>query len=196
MKQIMKLLVIVGLVFFVTGCSIKHVVSDDYTQYLVNNEGNYPLPHTDFIAEYILTPNTANHNYEFRAVTTGYANLWVVKFGDILEKTLESKDVQSAFVKLSKAQGANAPGIIIIKYNLADYKFEEFEARVKLQISVLKDKSVIFDKTYFEKGISQGGKMFWAGVFGMKNAVQQSTKNAIDKILAQSIKDMKVEIQI
>jgi hypothetical protein len=48
----------------------------------------------------------------------------------------------------------------------------------------------VFDETYLEKGKSQGSKMFWAGAFGMNNAIQQSTKNAIDKILVRALTDM------
>lgn len=194
MKQIMRLTIVICIVVISSSCSIRHVVSEDYSQYLVNNEGNYQLPHSDYIAEYVLTPNTVNHNYEFRAATVGYAHLWVVKFGEILEKTLQSKDVQSAFKQLSKAKDEGTSEVMIIKYNLINYQFEGFEARVKLQITALKNGTVIFDETYFQIGISQGGKMFWGGPFGMKNAIQQSTKNALDKILAQSLHDMKLKI--
>lgn len=169
---------------------MKHVVSDDYQQYLLNNEGSYVFPKTDYDAEYFLTPNTKKHQYEFRSAMTGQANLWVVNFGDILEKTLKSKDIQSAFKKLTKADSENDQGKMILKFNLIDYIYEGFEARVRLQISALKNGEVIFKDTYYEKGISQGGKMFWAGAFGMKNAIQQSTKSAIDKILEKLLNDM------
>lgn len=33
--------------------------------------------------------------------------------------------------------------------------------------------------------------MFWGGAFGMKNAIQQSTKSAIDQILIELINDLK-----
>lgn len=191
MKNLAKLAVIFCLVTLFSGCSIKHIISNDYTQYLTNNQGIFQYPQTDCAAEYILTPDTVNHRYEFRAATVGYAHLWIVEFGKILEKTLESYDVQSAFKKLSKASGNGTPGVMRIKYDLIDYKFKGFEARVRLQIVAIKDGSIIFDKTYFEKGKSQGAKMFWAGPFGMKNAIQQSTKSALDKILSQSLNDMK-----
>lgn len=194
MNYVTKLSILIGLVALSTGCSIRHVVSADYTRYLTNNEGSYQLPHTDYVAEYILTPNTANHNYEFRAAAVGYAHLWVVNFGKILEKTLESKDVQNAFKKLSKADGKGTPGILVINFNLVDYEFAGFESTVKLQITASKDGSILFDQTYFEKGISQGGKMFFAGPFGMKNAIQQSTKSAIDRILTLSLSDMASKI--
>ncbi len=189
MLKLLKITVVITLWLSFGGCSIRHVVSDDYHQYLINNEGNYQFPKTDYEAEYLLTPNTVNHSYEFRAAIAGYANLWIVKFGEILEKTLQSKDVQSAFKSLSKYDNEYGSGMLI-KFNLVDYKFEGFEARITLQVSVLKGDSVVFKETYFEKGISQGAKMFWAGVFGMKNAVQQSTKNAIDKIIERLLCDM------
>ena len=190
MTTIMKLVAVIAVALFFSGCSIRHVVSDDYQQYLINNKGGFQLPQTNYDAEYVLTPNTVSHNYEFRAATTGYANLWVVNFGEILEKTLQSEEVQRAFKRLLKAKDGVGSGAMTIRYNLEDYRFAGFEARVTLRISVLREGSVIFDKIYFEKGISQGGKMFWAGVFGMKNAIHQSTKNAIDKILAKSLYDI------
>ncbi|HBI25129.1 MAG: hypothetical protein A2Y48_03345 [Nitrospirae bacterium RIFCSPLOW2_12_42_9] len=184
----LKLAFTISLVVFFSGCA--HVISNDYDHYLMNNEGGYKLQYTNLVAEYVLTPNTVNHNYEFRAATAGYAHLWIVNFGKMLEQTLESKDVQSAFNKLSKANGNSSPGVLAIKFNLLDYKFEGFEARVRLQITASKDSSILFDQTYYETGISQGGKLFLAGTFGMKNAIQQSTKSAIDRILSRSLNDM------
>ena len=35
--------------------------------------------------------------------------------------------------------------------------------------------------------------MFWAGAFGMKNAVQQSTKLALDEIIASFLADLKTQ---
>jgi hypothetical protein len=186
---------IVCLTLFSFGCSIHHVISEDYPQYLSNNQGTFQLPKTDYMAEYVLTPETANHHYEFRAATVGYAHVWVVDFGRMLESTLESTDVKAAFKKLSKSSGDNMSGDMVIRFDLVDYKFEGFEARVNLRISSAKNGSVIFDKSYFETGLSQGGKMFWAGPFGMKNAIQQSTKTAIDKILSQSLQDMRDQLR-
>jgi hypothetical protein len=35
-----------------------------------------------------MTPNTENHRYEFRSAMVGYANLWIIEFGKILDETL------------------------------------------------------------------------------------------------------------
>ncbi|MBI4710226.1 MAG: hypothetical protein HY806_07430 [Nitrospirae bacterium] len=194
MKQIACVLLVIGLLLFSTGCSIKHVVANDYPQYLVNNAGSTQFPHTEYTAQYILTPNTISHRLKFRAASTGLAHLWIVDFGKILEDTLESNDIQSAFKKLQKASGSGDLSGLVIKYNLIAYRFAGFEATVNLQVTVTKDGAVIMDKTYLEKGLGQRGKVALTGVFGMKNAIQQSTKLAVDKILLQSLNDMKLII--
>ena len=48
----------------------------------------------------------------------------------------------------------------------------------------------VFEKTYMVDGETQGAKMFWGGVFAMKNAVQSSTKVALDEIFRQLILDL------
>jgi hypothetical protein len=187
----MKLLAICFVLFILTGCSINHPVADDYSQYLVNNKGGFQLPETDYTAEYRIAPETLNQRYEFRAATTGYANLWVVEFGKILEDTLQSSDVQAAFKSLTETSESTPDGIMLLEFKLVDYKFEGFEARVKLNVRTTLNGKTVMDNTYYKTGISQGGKMFWAGAFGMKNAIQQSTKNAIDQILYLALTDIK-----
>ena len=59
-----------------------------------------------------------------------------------------------------------------------------------MTITFTQNGSTISSKQYHEEGVSQGAKMFLAGGFGMKNAVQQSTKSAIDKVLTKFINDV------
>ena len=81
----------------------------------------------------------------------------------------------------------------MIAYKLINYRYENLEAKVTLEISVYsKDHTRLFQKIYYEAGKSQGGKIFWAGAFGMKNAIQQSTKDALDKILTQFLEDLRL----
>jgi len=172
-----------------TGCSINHFVKDDYPQYLQNNVGESKLPKTPLEARYELTPSTSTHKYEFRSVMTGYANNWVVEFGQMLDATLQSKDVQGAFKKLEKRGPGD--GALLLTFDLVSYTFSDFGATVELKVSVLRAGGVApLVKTYKQAGVTQGGKMFWAGVFGMKNAIHQSTKDAIDKILTELLVDL------
>jgi hypothetical protein len=75
-------------------------------------------------------------------------------------------------------------------FSLQNYQFSGFEATTALNISAYTDGREILSKAYVATGNSQGGKIFWGGGFAMKNAIQQSTKNAIDTILAEFIIDL------
>jgi len=85
-KTICFLLLFVSIIL--SGCSINHRIADDYEQYLIENQGNSILPNTELEADYIIEGDLQTHKYEFRAISVGYANLWIVEFGKILDKTL------------------------------------------------------------------------------------------------------------
>jgi hypothetical protein len=171
------------------GCSIKHDVVKDYPQYLVNNQGESHLPTTTAASAYTVTPTTQAHHYEFRSGMAGYANVWVVEFGRLLDDTMQSHDVQAAFGKLLKVQDSDADGGLLI-FDLQNYTYVELGAHVTLKVTYRRDGRDVFSKVYKADGTTQGGKMFWGGAFAMKNAVQQSTKLALDQILVQLIDDL------
>lgn len=175
-------------VTLMAGCTIKHPVAKDYPQYLANNKGEFTLPKSTIEADYEIDAATETHRYEFRAATVGYAHLWIVEFGQMLDATLRSEDVQASFGKLSKVNGAQQnPGLL--RFNLENYEFKNHMAHVSLNISLEQDGKTVLNKTYHAKGKSQGGKMFFGGPFAMKNATQQSTKLAVDDILREFLKD-------
>jgi hypothetical protein len=179
-----------------TGCSIMHPVADDYQQYLAKNEGARKFEMVKAADQYYLPATTQSHHYEFRAATTGYANVWVMEFGKVLDATMQSKDVVNAFGSLKKsASESQGTGDTLI-FDLQKYTFEDFGAHVTLTISVKNADGEIFKKTYTADGKSQGAKMFFAGAFGMKNAVQQSTKLATDEIISNFIRDLKVSKKV
>lgn len=189
MKNIIFLLLF-AMMAFSTGCSIKHPIAKDYSQYLVNNEGANALPKTELEADYLIDKETMNHRYEFRAAVVGFGNLWIVEFGKILDETLKSKDVQSAFGKLLKRADGNQGNGHLISFRLEKYAFENYRAYISLNITLANEGSELLNKTYNAEGKAQGGKMFGGGVFAMKNATQQSTKLALDKILGEFIRDV------
>ena len=187
MTKFYKVIILLVATIF-TGCSINHPIAKDYGQYLENNRGNSSLPKSGVEAEYSISEQTLNHRYEFRAATVGYAHLWIVEFGDILKETLKSTDVQEAFGGLSEVKGESQKNLIV--FNLENYEFKNHHAYISLNISLAENSQVKFEKTYHSEGASQGGKMFWGGPFAMKNATQQSTKLAIDKIISEFIEDI------
>jgi PBP1b-binding outer membrane lipoprotein LpoB len=175
-----------------SGCSIKHDVVKDYPQYLVNNQSESHLPTTSTASSYLVTPATQAQHYEFRSAMAGYANVWVVEFGRMLDDTLQSQDVQAAFGKLAKVEdGSGTDGLLT--FDLQNYTYAELGAHVSLKVTYRAAGKDVFEKIYQADGATQGGKMFWGGAFAMKNAVQQSSKLAIDSILRQLINDLNAQ---
>jgi len=189
----MKAFVAVALAAIVlSGCSIKHDVVKDYPQYLANNQGQAQLPPTSAASGYLVAPATQTHHYEFRSAMAGYANVWVVEFGRMLDDTLQSHDVQAAFGKLVKTQGGTANEGLLV-FDLQNYTYAELGAHVSLKVTYRRSGQDVFSKVYQADGATQGGKMFWGGAFAMKNAVQQSSKLALDQILRQLITDLNAQ---
>lgn len=174
----------------ITGCSINHPIAKDYNQYLSNNLGQSGLPRTPLETNYQLAQATRDHRYEFRAAVVGYAHLWIVEFGKVLSETLESQEVQRAFGRLTPLGDKDAADDYLISFSLQNYEFKNFRAYIDLHITLTRGEDSLLDKTYQSEGGSQGGKMFWGGPFAMKNATQQSTKLALDKILGDLIDDL------
>ncbi|MDO6568986.1 hypothetical protein Q4561_18080 [Alteromonas sp. 1_MG-2023] len=187
MKKIYITIILLTIVA-TTGCSIKHPIAKDYGQYLINNQGESSLPKSSMGAEYTISEETLNHNYEFRSATVGYAHLWIVEFGDILKETLTSTDVQDSFGSLTENENGHAERLI--SFNLSNYEFKNHHAYISLDISLSENGNEQFSKTYNAEGLSQGAKMFWGGPWAMKNATQQSTKLALDSIISEFIEDL------
>jgi len=183
----MKFLLILSMLGLLSACST--VVTKDYKEYVANNQGQ-TYPTVPYAVNYEVTPATKNHSYKFSSAMAGWGNSWVVKFDDILDSTLKSRDMQSSFKGLT--EGTEGPRKVV--FNLVNYKFADHHATVELQVTAIKDGKTILEKTYTAHGISQGGKMFWGGGMAMKNAVQQSSKDAVDKIMRDFMTDLKTKI--
>ena len=175
------------LIALTTGCSINHPVAKGYDQHLVKYGSETTLPKSDMETEYLIGSKTENHNYQFRTAAVGYAHVWIVEFGKILDKTINSNYVQSAFGKLEKGTGDNGN---LVEFELESFEFKNYRAYTALNIKVLNLGREVFNKTYNSEGGSQVGQMWAAGPFGMKNATLKSTKQSIDKILEQFINDI------
>lgn len=182
-------LTILVLVAVTAGCSINHPVAKDYDQYLAKYGAEKTLPKSELESEYVIASQTMEHNYQFRAATVGYAHVWIVEFGKILDKTINSNYVQSAFGKLDKRSGDSADGDLI-EFELENFEFKNYHAYTTLVIKVRRDGKEVFSKKYQSEGRNQGGQMWAAGPFGMKNATLKSTKSSIDRILEQFINDI------
>jgi hypothetical protein len=175
------------------GCTTHHV-KDDYPRYLDRSSGKRPLPRTRLTAAYMIDPATQDHEYVVSPAGTDYGQEWVVEFGDMLDQTLRSRDVQAAFGKLERRRDDKTPPSSLVKFELLDYSFADSYAHIELRISLLTGGVQRFARTYRADGKSQHGKVVFAGPFGVRNAVQQSTKLAMDEVLGEFIGDVNDEL--
>jgi hypothetical protein len=185
-----RIFIAAAVLVLTTGCSITRPVTDDYAQYLGNNKGAASLPAARVAQQYYLPPATQQHHYEFRSALAGYANVWSVDFGKVLDATMQSSDVVAALGNLNKASSDKPANGNTLVFELQNYTFADHGAHVELMISVRNAQGEAFRKAYKADGRTQGAKMFFGGAFGMKNAVQQSTKIAIDTILGEFVRDV------
>ncbi|MFZ0890417.1 MAG: hypothetical protein WA005_18405 [Candidatus Binataceae bacterium] len=190
MKTLGRVIFVIIVGIGASGC-ITHFIAADYPKYLSNQVGSSQLPKTNLQADYSMTPETESNRYEFRSWMAGYANLWVVEFGQILDQTLQSEEVQNAFRRLKwRSPDTNEASSNLLVFDLIRYEFNDFGAHVELKISLRSNGTELLSRTYKADGRTQGGKMFWGGVWAMKNAIQQSTKSALDDILRNLISDL------
>ena len=187
--SIYRIAIVSAVLALTTSCSVNRPVADDYDTYLGNNIRTSNLPNARIADSYYLPPATQAHRYEFKSVMGGYANTWVVEFGKVLDATMRSSDVVAALGNLNKAGNDKSGSGNTLVFELQRYSFEDHGAQIELAISIRNAKGEVFRKVYAADGHTQGGKMFWGGAFAMKNAVQQSTKLAMDHILTRFIRD-------
>ena len=188
MKKVFCLLAIAA--SWLTG-ACTHQIHTDYAQYLINNQGTLALPSVSKSTNYYLPPETDNHSFEFRSAMGGLANSWAIQFGRILDATMLSTDARAAFGDVEKVESPNGVKGLLVTYDLDSFVFEDFEATVNMTVTARKGARKLLSKKYVATGISQGGKMFWGGAFAMKNAVQQSTKSAVDQIMLRFVGDLR-----
>ena len=167
-----------------TGCAVK--VQDDYGQYLQNNAGQVSFPRIDRPFGYSVSPATEQHSAIVRSWMAGFANTWEVRFNDILQTTLNSADVRKA-ISMHPALAVDTDKIL---FDLISYKFEDTKATIHLRVQTALDNGATMSKVYPGEGQAQRGKMFWGGAFAMKNAVQQSSKMAMDQIFSAYFADL------
>lgn len=178
----------IGLVLLSAGCA--HDVAGNYPAYLEGNTGDSALGHTNAASQYLLPETSRGLSYSFRAVSSGYANKWVVDIGRMLDAQLQSADVQRAFSGLEKVAVPSGVRTGLLQFELQRYTFDDFSANVNMKITYYNAGQTKLSRDYAAVGRSQATKMMLTGAFGQKNAVQQSTKLALDEILTQLIDDL------
>lgn len=182
-------IILLLILFGTAACST--LVTKDYGQYLKNNSGKLKLENVNVGKHYHTTERTQKHSYKIKSFAAGWGNSWIVKAQPLIEETLKSEDVKQALGDLTLAQDLKNESERVLLIDVMQYEYYGHTARIQINFAVKEKGQTLFEKSYLGTGAGQGGKVFWGGALAMKNAVQQSTKVAMDQILTNFTNDLK-----
>lgn len=134
----------------------------------------------------VIDQNTLNNTVSIRSFMTGIAHSWNAQPGQMLKQVADI-ELSQMFDHYEFASRYQEPNVrdrrLILEMTIPGYAFADFHASITVRaIAYALGKKVLFNKTYTEQGETQGAKMFWAGAFGMKSAIRQSSLDAYKKI--------------
>jgi hypothetical protein len=142
----------------------------------------------------VIDQKTLENKTVVHSFMTGIANNWEAQPGDMLKQVADIELPQMfstyAFSAKEQAPPGTGPGVVLIM-TIPSYEFADFHATISVKaLSKTREGQLLFEKTYKAEGATQGGKMFWAGAFGMKSAIRQSSLDAYKKIFAEMRGDL------
>lgn len=179
-------LIFVMLLILLSGCA--HPIAFQDLHYSV------PVNKHDVAVVVVIDKSTLDNVVSIRSFTTGIAQRWDAHPGEML-KQIADIEFPQMFNKYQQENSFIVPPwkdeTFYLVLTIPDYQFKNFHAYFTVKLEVYnEEKSLLLEKTYKEEGVSQGSKMFWAGAFGMKSAVRQSSLDALKKIFNQIRPDL------
>lgn len=119
-----------------------------------------------------------------------YTTEWEVELGKMIDATFQNSDVYQSFSLYKKVIEPKCFSGPVIVVEVDSYTFTACQAHTAITFTVRQGDQTIMANHYAAVGKKQCGKMYWGGTFLMKNAVQQSTKDALEKVLTLFVKDL------
>lgn len=170
------------------ACTVTHPVQFEQVSYTV------PVTAPDDGAVAVIEPFTATRVVPIRSYMAGAGNSWEIQAGVMLTQVADI-ELGQMFGRYSRmpsyeepAQGAHRLTVVL---TMPHYTFNDFRADVSVHAAVFgPGKTPVFERAYTGVGDSQGGKMFFAGAFGMKSAIRQSSLDAFQQIFQQLRSDL------
>ncbi len=147
----------------------------------------------------VIDDATLHNQVAIRSFMTGIAHSWNAEPGLMLKQVadieLPQMFVQYRYVDaVADANLDDRP--LILQLFVPSYTFADFHATVTVRaVAYTADRRQLFDHSYTETGLTQGGKMFWGGAFAMKSAVRQSSIDAYQKVFARLRGDLNKALQ-
>ena len=189
-SQSPKGLALLMLLLTISGCAHRIAFHDTDTSW------HYQLGSEKYDAGLVVVvgPATLDQIYSFRSAMAGGAHRWDVQTGEMLAQVADVEFPQMfqhyerTTTYKEPTQGSRRLTLVM---DIPDYKFQDFHATVTVRtIAYGPNKLPLFEKNYTMEGVSQGGKVFGAGAFGMMSAVRQSSLDAYKKIFEVMRRDV------
>ncbi|MCS3903603.1 hypothetical protein J2T55_001632 [Methylohalomonas lacus] len=178
---------LLSLLFLNTACT-HQVTFDDPSHYSI------ATPRQDTGTTAVIDRQTLENSVPIRAFMTGIAHKWEAQPGDMLRQVadIELPQMFSDYEFVTDYDEQTKPADwIVLELAVPNYEFDEFRAAVSVRaIAYRSGEAPILDETYSAEGDTQGAKMFWAGAFGMKSAIRQSSLDAYQKIFVELRSDL------
>jgi hypothetical protein len=183
----MRSLIAVVLCALATGCA-HQVTFDRPAPYSVSAQRH------DIGATVVIDQHTLTKKVPISAWMTGIAQSWEVEPGDMLKQIadIELPQMFAQYDFSSTYREPLHPGKgIILELAVPSYRFEDFRAKVSVSVTAYESgRRQLLHRTYSAEGETHGAKMFWAGAFGMKSAIRQSSLDAYKNVFAQLRSDL------
>ncbi len=146
----------------------------------------------------VIDSETLARKVSIRSMMTGLAHDWQAEPGDMLKQVADI-ELPQMFTQYQSAntyfEPAAGPRWIVLELSLPAYTFQDFHASVAVTAKAYeRGRKLLLEKTYHAEGEAQGAKMFWAGAFGMKSAIRQSSLDAFKKVFRDLRSDLIVSL--
>ena len=185
-SRVMNVLVLAILAFSAWGC--HHPISFEDLQYNIDS----PKQETPLVV--VIDSNTLNQVTPIKSWTTGIANTWDAKPGEMLKQVadVEFPQMFSSYKSSSEEKPVSSErGTLTLLLSVPQYTFEGFQARVIVRAKLIKKRIASYLIKHTRRmELVKALKWVFGGAFAMKSAVRQSSIDAYKKVFTELRTDL------
>lgn len=175
------------LVLSLSGCP-HHAIKFEDIGYIIET------PQQDVTLVVVIDEATRIQTVPIRSWMTGIAHSWDAQPGVMLMQ-VSKVELPQMFREYQVSRSYKEPEgkgkWVVLELTVPNYVFEDFHATVTVEAKAYgPGKSILFERSYTKGGFRQGAKMFWAGAFGMKSSIRQSSFDAYKKVFVDLRADL------
>jgi len=168
---------------FLGGCAMHHSVAFQQLDYPIASHS-----YDDGLVA-VISPQTLAQTVEIRSFMAGAGQRWDTEPGEMLRQVADIELPQMfRHYRFSSSYASPVQGRrrFTLVLTVPRYTFAHFHATITVHaVAYSAAHRMLFEHDYTAQGSGQGAKMYWAGAFGMKSALRQSSLDAYRTIFRQ-----------